>query len=238
MQLVTVRAVRCPVSFREETGSHFISIPLGITIAVDPLRTPLYPRIETFQVLLMMNCRSNCAIFLAVICCVLTFSAVSIAQSIADPNIRISQIYTRGGGAGATFQNDFVELFNRGQTSVDISGWSLNISNFSGGPPNIQISATNIKLFPTTSMIMSPGSHFLIKFGGSGSNGLPFTSDINLNPFPISDTGGQIVLLAKDKTLPFGFCPAAPDLTGVVVDYVGYGIAILRRHGRSRAASG
>ena len=32
--------------------------------------------------------------------------------------------------------------------------------------------------------------------------------------------------MAKDKTLPFGYCPAAPDLTGVVVDFVGYGIAI------------
>jgi hypothetical protein len=175
----------------------------------------------------MMNYGSNCSTFLAVISCVLTFSAVSIAQSIADPNIRISQIYTRGGEAGATFQNDYVELFNRGMTDVDISGWSLNIANFSGVPPNIQISSSSIRLFSSTGIIMTPGSHFLIKFGGSGTNGQPIpTSDINLNPVPISDTGGQIVLVAKDKTLPFGYCPAAPDLTGVVVDYVGYGIAI------------
>jgi hypothetical protein len=174
----------------------------------------------------MNDNRSRCASFLAAAFCVLIITSISLGQSTADSNIRISQIYTRGGEAGATFQNDFVELFNRGQTAVDISGWSLNISNFSGTPPNIQISATNIKLFPSTSMIMAPGSHFLIKFGGSGSNGQPVSSDINLNPFPMSDTGSQIVLLAKDKTLPFFYCPAAPDLTGNVVDYVGYGIAI------------
>ena len=175
----------------------------------------------------MMNYRSNCASFLAAIFSLLIFSSVSIAQSTADPNIRISQIYTRGGEAGATFQNDFVELFNRGQTNVDISGWSLNISNFSGVPPNIQISSSNIRFFNPAGIIIAPGSHLLIKFGGSGTNGLPIiTSDINLNPFPLSDTGGQIVLIAKDKTLPFHYCPAAPDLTGVVVDYVGYGIAI------------
>ncbi|HET6893283.1 MAG TPA: Calx-beta domain-containing protein, partial [Pyrinomonadaceae bacterium] len=121
----------------------------------------------------------------------------------------------------------YVELFNRGETNVDISGWSLNISNFSGVPPNIQISSSNIRLFSSTGIIMAPGSHLLIKFGGSGTNGQPInTPDINLNPFPLSDTGGQIVLVAKDKTLPFSYCPAAPDLTGVVVDYVGYGIAI------------
>ena len=38
--------------------------------------------------------------------------------------------------------------------------------------------------------------------------------------------GGQIILLPKDQTLPFHYCPAAPDLTGTVVDYVGYGTAI------------
>lgn len=184
-------------------------------------------RISTLMVNSMMNYCSNCFRFLAAIFCLLLFSSLLMAQSIADPNIRISQIYTRGGEAGATFQNDYIELFNRGNVDVDVSGWSLNISNFSGTPPNIQYSATNIKLFSSTSMIMSPGSHLLIQFGGSGSNGEPITTaDVNLNPFPLSETGGQIVLLPKDKTLPFSYCPAAPDLTGVVVDYVGYGIAI------------
>src|SRR6266511_5257727 len=106
----------------------------------------------------MTNYSSNCCKFLAAIFCLLIFSALSTAQSTADPNIRISQIYTRGGEAGATFQNDFIELFNRGNTDVDISGWSLNISNFSGTPPNIQISASNIKFSSAISLIISPGS--------------------------------------------------------------------------------
>jgi hypothetical protein len=175
----------------------------------------------------MKNHNSNCYRFLAAVFSVLIFSSVSIAQSTANSDIRISQIYTRGGEASATYQNDYIELFNRGQTSVDIGGWSLNIANFAGVPPNIQISSTNIRLFNPAGIIMTPGSHLLIKFGGSGSSGQPIiTSDINLNPFPLSDIGAQIVLLDKDKTLPFGYCPAAPDLTGNVVDYVGYGIAI------------
>lgn len=170
---------------------------------------------------------SNCFRILAASFCLLLFTSALVAQSTSDPNIRISQIYTRGGEAGATFQNDYIELFNRGNVDVDLTGWSLNISNFSGIPPNIQYSATNIKLFSATGMIMSPGRHLLIKFGGNGTDGQPLNlSDINLNPFPLSETGGQIVLLGKDKTLPFSYCPAAPDLTGAVVDYVGYGIAI------------
>ncbi|HXI25370.1 MAG TPA: Calx-beta domain-containing protein [Pyrinomonadaceae bacterium] len=149
------------------------------------------------------------------------------AQTIADSNIRISQIYTRGGESGSAYQNDYIELFNRGNVDVDINGWSLNINNFAGTPPNIQISSTGIKFNNPNGIIIGPGKHFLLKFGGSGTGGQPISSsDANLNPMPVSDVGGQIVLVAKDKTLPFGYCPAAPDLTGVVVDFVGYGIAI------------
>jgi hypothetical protein len=182
---------------------------------------------ETLRANTMKNYNSNWTSFLAVILFVLISSSASIGQSIANSDIRISQIYSRGGEAGATFQNDYIELFNRGQANVDISGWSLNIANFSGTPPNIQISSSSIKLFGSAGIILAPGGHFLIKFGGNGGNGQPIpNSDINLNPLPISDTGAQIALLDKDKTLPFGYCPAAPDLTGNVVDYVGYGIAI------------
>ena len=178
----------------------------------------------------MISYKSNCLSFLAAVFILLISSSVTssvIMAQTADPNIRISQVYTRGGEAGAAFQNDFVELFNRGQTNVDVSGWSLNISNYAGTPPNIQISSTNIRFFSSPSLIMSPGSHLLIKFGFSGPNGQPLpTPDINLSPFPISDVGGQIILLPKDKSLPFHYCPAAPDLTGTVVDFAGYGTAI------------
>ena len=171
--------------------------------------------------------RSKCPRFLAATFCLLLFASLLMAQSVADPNIRISQIYTRGGEAGSTYQNDYIELFNRGNVDVDINGWSLNIKNFAGTPPNIQISSTGIKLSNPNGIVIGAGKHFLIKFGGSGGGGQPINNpDINLNPVPISDAGGEIVLIAKDQTLPFSYCPAAPDLTGVVVDYVGYGIAI------------
>jgi hypothetical protein len=183
--------------------------------------------IQVFTVNHMKYYRSNCPRFLAATFCLLLFPSLLMAQSTADPNIRISQIYTRGGEAGSTYQNDYIELFNRGNVDVDINGWSLNIKNFAGTPPNIQISSTGIKLSNPNGIVIGAGKHFLIKFGGSGAGGQTINNpDINLNPVPISDTGGEIALIAKDQTLPFSYCPAAPDLTGVVVDYVGYGIAI------------
>src|ERR1043166_3562174 len=176
---------------------------------------------------LLRSRRMNFVSFAGLIISLCAASTLVEAQTIADSNVRISQIYTRGGESGSAYQNDFIELFNRGNVDVDINGWSLNISNFAGTPPNIQISSSGIRFNNPNGIIIGPGKHLLIKFGGSGTGGQPISnSDINLNPVPISDVGGQIVLVAKDKTLPFGYCPAAPDLTGVVVDYVGYGTAI------------
>ena len=38
--------------------------------------------------------------------------------------IVISQVYGGGGNTGATYKNDFIELFNAGGESVNITGWS------------------------------------------------------------------------------------------------------------------
>ena len=41
----------------------------------------------------------------------------------------VSQVYAGGGNAGATYQNDFVELFNRGSSPVDLSGWTVQYAS-------------------------------------------------------------------------------------------------------------
>jgi hypothetical protein len=60
------------------------------------------------------------------------------AQAIS-PDIVISQVYGGGGNSGAIYTHDFIELFNRGTSSVSLNGWSLQyasatIRNF--GLPN------------------------------------------------------------------------------------------------------
>ena len=41
----------------------------------------------------------------------------------ASSTIVISQVYGGGGNAGATLKNDFIELYNLGGSTVDVSGW-------------------------------------------------------------------------------------------------------------------
>ena len=49
-----------------------------------------------------------------------------------SPNIVISQIYGGGGNTGAQFTNDYIEIFNRGSTTVDVAGWSLQYASATG----------------------------------------------------------------------------------------------------------
>ena len=39
----------------------------------------------------------------------------------ASPDVVISQVYGGGGNAGATLTHDFIELFNRGASSVNVT---------------------------------------------------------------------------------------------------------------------
>jgi hypothetical protein len=40
----------------------------------------------------------------------------------ATSSVVVSQIFAGGGNAGASYTNDFVELFNRGSAAVDLTG--------------------------------------------------------------------------------------------------------------------
>src|SRR5258708_17237287 len=47
----------------------------------------------------------------------------------ATSGVVISQIFAGGGNAGASYTNDFVELFNRGAAPVDLSGWTIQYAS-------------------------------------------------------------------------------------------------------------
>ncbi len=133
----------------------------------------------------------------------------------------ISQIYTRGGEPGATFQNDYVELFNRGTNAVSINGYSLQLTTTNG---NIT-SGANLGLFSLNTLFIQPGQYFLIQLGSSGANGatLPVTADYSLNFLSIlnlGSTNGKIALVRNTQGLPTAICPATD---ASVADYVGYG---------------
>ncbi len=164
------------------------------------------------------TCRNIASLVLGATFLLVLAWATAVGQSTTDANMRISQIYTRGGEAGAIYQSDFIELFNRGNSTVDINGWTLNITSFEGS----SISRIGIRFMSNTSIPIPAGAHLLFQFTTGGSNGQPVNGDFPVPFISLGSTGGQIVLTGKDQTLSLD-CPASPDPTGAVVDYVGYG---------------
>src|SRR5215831_10072310 len=87
----------------------------------------------------------------------------------AASDIRISQIYTRGGEAGATFQPDFIEIFNAGTTTININGWGIIVDTFEGSTEQ----AVGARY--TSDTLVTPGMHLLIRFATAGNSGQPLT---------------------------------------------------------------
>src|SRR5215207_9636125 len=57
------------------------------------------------------------------------------AQTTGSPDLVISQVYTRGGEPGATYRNDFVEIFNRGDVTVNLRDYTLMATVNAPPPP-------------------------------------------------------------------------------------------------------
>ena len=128
----------------------------------------------------------------------------------ASTTIVVSQVYGGGGNAGATWRNDFIELFNRGTTSVNITGWSVQYAASTG----TTWSRTNV------AGTLAPGQYFLVEeaIGAGGTTSLP-TPD-SIGTIAMSATAGKIALLNNQTTITAGTtCPTG----GTVVDLVGYG---------------
>lgn len=133
------------------------------------------------------------------------------------PLVVINQIYGGGNNSGATFQNDFVELFNRGTSVIDFSAtpYSLQYASASGNFSNAN------KLNLTTGRLL-PGQYFLVQLAGGTSNGLPLpTADTTSVAINLSAADGKVALVIGTALLGGNGCP----LNASVADFVGYGSA-------------
>jgi DNA/RNA endonuclease G (NUC1) len=128
----------------------------------------------------------------------------------------ISQLYGGGGNSGATYQNDYVELYNRSAAAVDLAGWSLQYASASGN-------AWDANRQPLGGTI-GPGEYYLVSLGSGGSTGASLPPANISGQINLSGTNGKVALVTGFDGL-VGNCPTAdPD----VMDLVGYGSADCR----------
>lgn len=149
------------------------------------------------------------ALVFCIVCLFGLMAQMASAQS-TQPPVVISQIYGGGGNSGAEYTHDFIELFNPGEQSVSLAGWSVQYASAKG---------TNWQKTELTGTLQ-PGRYYLIQQaqGSRGTTALP-TPDATGNIF-ISASSGKVALLDTTELLPRGtICPSGL----AVVDLVGFG---------------
>ncbi len=128
-------------------------------------------------------------------------------------SVVISQVYGAGGNAGATLRNDFIELFNRGNTPVDLTGWSIQYAPATG-------TGTWSGSTPLSGTIL-PGRYYLVQQGAGAGGSVNLPTPDAIGSINMSGTTGKVALISNTTALQSGSC-----LTGFnVVDFVGFGTA-------------
>jgi uncharacterized protein len=135
------------------------------------------------------------------------------ATAHAAGNIVISQVYGGGGNTGATYKNDFIELFNRSAAPVNISGWSVQYAS----------AANAFSQKTTLTGTIQPGQYFLVQqaIGLGGTVNLP-TPEV-IGTMAMSGTAGKVALVNNDIQLTCGTTAATCIGNAAVIDLVGYG---------------
>ena len=152
----------------------------------------------------------------------LVLSAVPMQfASAASPDIVISQVYGGGSNTGAPYRNDFIELFNRGTTTVSLSGMSVQYA-----------SATGTGFFSANSPTplsgsLAPGQYYLVQQSGGAVGALLPTPDAT-GTINMSATAGKVVLVNSTTGLTCNGSVAQPCSAAqlaLIKDLVGYGTA-------------
>jgi Lamin Tail Domain len=135
----------------------------------------------------------------------LLISVATLAQ------VRISQVYGGGGNASATYNQDFVELFNAGAASVSIGGWSVQYASATG--TTWAVSAI------TAGTTIAPGKYFLMAMSTAGATGIALPTPDGTGISNMSATAGKVALVNSTTALS----GATACSNASVVDVLGFG---------------
>ncbi len=156
----------------------------------------------------MPTCRPPLNRFLATLATALPLLGLGLAAP-AGAAIVISQVYGAGGNSGATLKQDFIELFNNGNSPVAIGGWSVQYASATGS--SWQVTA----IAPGT--VLQPGRYLLVRQAQGSGGSVDVVGDVT-GTIAMGGASGKVAL-ASNSTAFSGTVPAG------AIDFVGYGAA-------------
>jgi DNA/RNA endonuclease G (NUC1) len=127
----------------------------------------------------------------------------------------ISKVYGGGGNAGATYRNDFIEVFNRSTEAVSVTGWTVQYAS-SGG---------NSWQKTTLTGTIEPGRFQLIQEAAGTGGTVPLPTPDATGSIALSATAGKVALVRNGTSLACGSTavPCMPPMLVDVADLVGFG---------------
>ncbi len=155
--------------------------------------------------------RINLAALLLVVAVVLAAPSALAATS----SVVVSQVYAGGGNAGATYQNDFVELFNRGGSAVDLTGWTVQYAS---------ATSTSWSATPLTGSL-APGRHYLVQLASTAAVGATLPAPEATGTSNLAASGGKVALVREAAALACGATAGSCSGAALLEDLVGYGSA-------------
>ncbi len=125
----------------------------------------------------------------------------------------ISQVYGGGGNSAATYNRDFVEIFNPHSAIINTGGYSIQYASATG---------TTWQKFDLPAYDLQPGQYFLVWLASGGANGDPLPDADATGNINMSGSQGKVALVNGTTVLSGTQCPT---MNAAIVDYIGFGAA-------------
>jgi uncharacterized protein len=155
--------------------------------------------------------RARLLVLLAVAAALLLAPAARSASS----DMVVGQVYAGGGNSGATYANDFVEIFNRGNTAIDLGTWSIQYASAAG----TSWQATAL------SGTVQPGRYYLIQLASAAAVGAALPTPDATGTTNLAQSGGKVALVRSTTPLTCGAAAGSCSADSSVADLIGYGSA-------------
>jgi hypothetical protein len=135
------------------------------------------------------------------------------ARGGGSTGVAVAELYASGGNSGATYANDYVELFNAGSSSVDLSGWTLQYASAAG---------TAWQVTPLAGSVPA-GGRYLVQLASSGAVGTALPAPDATGTTNLAVSGGKVAVVRDATALTCGASAGSCAGTPSVEDFVGYG---------------
>ncbi len=169
----------------------------------------------------------DCVVSSSSVCAGATSGAAALVVNTCPPpdptggNVVISQIFPSGGFTNGPYNADFVELYNRSSSPVNVNGWSLQYGSASG---SIGVGSTAGLVIPLSGTIPS-GGYYLVQVTTNFTFGSPLPTPDAMTPsstqINLGTASGKLALVRTTTALGV----ANPAGNPLLVDLVGWGTA-------------